>query len=286
MYRRSGRGRLLLLLCLGLSIFLITLDFRQNEGGMLGRAKDLAVTVVAPIQRGFSSVTQPVGDLFASIGDLANIRSRNRRLEDDLDRLRQEIEEAEALQDENLRLREMFELDKSWPTMRTVTAAVFSKVPSNYQWAVLIDKGRADGIRPDMAVISPEGLVGKIIQADRNQATVLLLIDPDAAAGARVERERDTGVVRGNGGSEFLSLELIDPEADVAVGDEVVTSGYNRGVFPANIPIGVVAEVAGQEAALERQIRVESDTDFTALDFVSVLLDSGSENRRRTASLR
>ncbi|CAN5525056.1 rod shape-determining protein MreC [soil metagenome] len=287
MYRRPGRGRVLLLACLALSIVLITLNFRSTrERGVVRRAKDVAVAVVAPIQRGFSAVTQPVGDFFSSLGDLTDIRSRNRQLEDEVDRFRSQVEEAESTEQENVRLREMLELGKSWNTMDRITAMVFSNVPVNWKWAVFIDKGRADGIRPNMAVIDPEGLVGKVIQAERHQATVLLLIDPDAAAGARVEGEGDTGAVRGNGGSEFLSLDLIESDADVAVGDEVVTSGYNGGIFPPGIPIGGVSEVGGQDAALERQIKVEAAADFTALDFVTVLLETGSRFNRRTASAR
>jgi rod shape-determining protein MreC len=286
MYRRPGRGRLLLFALLAISIVLITLDFRQSQGGVLRRAKDLAVTVVAPIQRGFAAVAEPVGNLFSSLGELADIRSRNRQLQDQLERLESEVRVARTLAEQNVRLRDLLALGKSWGTMRRVTAAVFSKAPSNYKWAVLIDKGRAEGIRPNMAVIDPEGLVGKVIQADRHQATVLLLIDPDAAAGAKVEGEGDTGIVRGNGGSESLSLQLIEPSADVSVGDEVVTSGYNGGVFPAGVPIGFVEEVGGQEAALERQIRVNPSASFTSLDFVTVLLDTGAHGNRRAASLR
>ena len=284
MYRRPGRGRMLLLLCLALSITLITLDFRQNPNGFLARIKDVAVAVVAPVQRGLSSVTQPVGDFFTSIGDLANIRSRNRQLQDEVQRMQSELEQARAMEDENRRLHELFDLGRSWPTMRKRTAAVFSKVSANYQWAVFIDKGRADGIRPDMAVIDPEGLVGKVIQADRNQATVLLLIDPEAAAGARLEGEGTTGAVRGNGGSEFLTLEFVQSDANVSVGDEVVTSGYDGGIFPPGIPIGTVARVSGADNALEREIEVDPSANFTALDFVTVLLDTGPHSGTRTAS--
>lgn len=286
MYRRPGRGRLLLLVFLALSLFLITLDFRQNQGGALRRAKQVAVAVVTPIQRGFAAVTQPVGDFFASLGDLTNIRSRNRELENQVAAMQSDIKDARSLQDENLRLRQLLDLGKSWKTMRRRTAAVFSKVPSNYKWAVYIDKGRADGIKPDMAVIDPEGLVGKIIQADRNQATVLLLIDPEAAAGARVQGHGDTGVVRGNGGSQSLSLQLVSSGANVSTGDQIITSGYNGGIFPAGIPIGAVTSVSGQDAALERQIRVDPVADFTSLDFVTVLLDTGSRIKNRVANLR
>jgi rod shape-determining protein MreC len=286
MYRRPGRGRLLLFALLAISIFLITLDFRQSEGGVVRRAKDVAVTIVAPIQRGLSAVMEPVGNFFSSLGELADIRRRNRELQDQLERLDSEVRVARTLEEENIRLRNMLQLGKSWGTMRRVTAAVFSKAPSNYKWAVLIDKGRNEGIRPNMAVMDPEGLVGKVIQADRNQATVLLLIDPDAAAGAKVEGEGDTGVARGNGGSEALSLQLVESSADVAVGDEVVTSGYNGGIFPPGIPIGFIEEVGGQAAALERQIRVDPSANFTSLDFVTVLLDTGSNLNRQAASRR
>jgi rod shape-determining protein MreC len=282
-YRRPGRGRLLLFALLAVSMLLVTLDFRQREGGLLRRAKDLAVTVVAPVQRGFAAVAQPVGDLFSSVGELASIRSRNRELQDRLERLEEEVTTARSFAAENVRLREVLRLGESWPTMERVTAEVFAEVPSNYKWAVRIDKGRADGVRPDMAVLDPDGLVGRVIQADRDQATVLLLIDPDAAAGARVEGEGDTGVVRGNGGSEALSLELVASGAEVAVGDEVVTSGYNGGVFPPGIPIGVVVDVGGAEAALEREIAVDPAADFTALDFVTILLETGSRASPRAA---
>jgi len=284
MYRRPGRGRLLLFALLAASVVLITLDFRGQTA--LARVKDFAVAVVAPIQRGVAVVTQPVGDFFTSIGELADIRRRNRELEDRLERLQFDVESARGLASENVRLREVLELGKSWPTMRTVTAGVFSKAPSNYKWAVLIDKGRADGIRRDMAVIDPEGLVGKIIQVDRTQATVLLLIDPDAAAGAKVQGQGDTGVVRGNGSNELLSLHLIESDASVEVGDEVFTSGYDGGIFPPGVPIGVVAEVGGHDAALERQISVSPSVDFPSLDFVTVLVETGSQATRRAASLR
>jgi rod shape-determining protein MreC len=275
MYRRPGRGRVLLVLCLALSIGLITLDFRQGSAGFLGSIKDVAVAVVAPVQRGVSTVTQPVGDFFVSLGDLARIRSHNRELQDEVQRLRAEQAEAQSLLDENERLREFNELGRSWPTMRRATAAVFSKVPANYQWAVFIDKGRADRVRRNMAVIDPEGLVGKVIQADRDHATVLLLIDPEATAGARIRDVRDTGAVGGTGANETLSFEFGRDVAAVDGGDEVVTSGYDGGIFPPGIPIGRVTEVGSPTASLERQIEVDANVDFAALDFVSVLLDTG-----------
>ncbi len=283
MYRRSGRGRLLLLAFLALCIFVITLDFRKNPGGPLQRAKDISVAIMAPLQRGLTNAFRPVGSFFSSLGELQGLRSRNAALERELQRLRTQVREAGALAGENQRLRELLDLDESWADMRRVTAQVIASSPSNYKWAVIIDKGRADGIEKDMAVISSAGLVGKTIQVEDHWATVLLLIDPEAGAGARLEGERDTGVVRGNGAAEMLSLAYVGTNAEVSVGERVVTSGYDHGIYPPAIPIGLVASAGQDGRALEQAIAVDPFVDFTALDYVQVLLGSGRQPERVAA---
>ena len=282
MYRRTGRGRLLLLVFLALSIVVITLDFRQSPGGPLERAKDLSAAVVAPIQRGVAAVTRPVGDFFSTVSDLADLRAENRELEASLQAAEQEIGSAEAVLDENERLRALLELDESYRTMDSVNATVYGRAPSNYKWAVYIDKGTADGIRPDMAVVNPDGLVGKIVQTSAHTSTVLLLVDPTAAARARVVSKGDVGVVRGNGGSESLSLTLISGDLEVDEGDEVVTAGMDDGIFPPSILIGTVSDVGRQEAAPEQEIEVEPAVDFTnGLDYLKVLLETGPFDERK-----
>lgn len=280
MFRRSGRGRLLLLVFVALSLAVITLDFRQEPGGPIERAKHISAAVVAPIQRGVTAVFRPVRDFFASIIELGDLRDHNSELEAELEQVQSAIRQAESLVEENRRLREALELTESYVSMETVTAEVIGRAPSNYKWAVFIDKGRADGIRPDMAVMDADGLVGKVIGAEEHMATILLLIDPRAAAAARIEDGRDTGSVSGNGSTEHLSLELIGPKAEVSVGDDVITAGYDGHVFPPGIPIGRVIEVSEDPRLLERIIRVAPFVDFTAVDFVQVILESGSADPR------
>ena len=276
MYRRSGRGRLLLLVFIALSIVVITLDFRQNEGGPLQRAKDISVTIVAPIQRGLTAVFRPVGDFFGSIGELGGLRSENQRLEAQLESAQSQIDQAEALQEDFDALARLHALKEPWTQMDKVAASVFAYAPSNYRWARTIDKGRADGIKPDMAVVNSEGLVGKIVRPiTDHSATVLLLIDPRGAAGARISDRRDTGKIQGNGESEGLSLELIGSNSEVAVNDLVITSGYDGGIFPPGIPIGLVDQVIGDVRAPDHTIVVQPFVNFTELDFVFVLLESG-----------
>ncbi|MDQ3940968.1 MAG: rod shape-determining protein MreC, partial [Actinomycetota bacterium] len=206
---------------------------------------------------------------------LSQLRTENSELRQELETAESQISRAEAVEAENARLLEFLELQKSWTEMETVTASVIATVPANYRWAVKIDKGTDDGIRPDMAVVAPEGLVGKIISASSSTSIVLLLIDPQAGAKARVEDKGFNGAIRGNGAEETLSLDGIHPEADVDEGDEIITSGFDEGIFPPSIPIGRVASASGEGAALQQDIEVEPWVDFNSLDFLAVLLESG-----------
>ena len=90
MYRRPGRGRVLLLVFVALSMFLITLDFRTGSEGPLGRAKDWSIAVLAPVQRGFATVFRPVGNFFSSLGEIGDLRERNQQLEEEVRQLRSE----------------------------------------------------------------------------------------------------------------------------------------------------------------------------------------------------
>jgi rod shape-determining protein MreC len=275
MYRRTGRGRLLLLVFLGLCIVLITLDFRQGEGGPIDKAREISSAIVEPIQRGFTKVFRPVGDFFSSLGELGSLRAENARLESALSAAENQVDEAETIAAENARLRELFALDESWASMDKVTAEVINRVPSNYRWIVEINKGAEDGVRPDMAVITEDGLAGKVTRVDGNSSTVLLLIDSQGAASAKIEGAGFIASISGNGVGEPLSLELVDPDVNVDVGDQVLTSSYNGGIYPPNIPIGEVTFVNANTAALQQDIDVEPYVDFQSIDFVQVLLESG-----------
>jgi rod shape-determining protein MreC len=274
----------LLLVFLALCIVVITLDFREQAGGPLEKARDFSLAIVAPIQKGLTTVTRPIGNFFSSIGDLSHLRSDNAKLRTELANLQSQAGEARSVIGENAQLRRLMDLSASYVTAHRVFAQVVGRVPSNYKWAVFLDKGTRDGVRTDMAVVNADGLVGKIVQATPHTATVLLLIDPQAGAGARIEGIGDTGVIQGEGGSESLKLSFISPNADVTVGDTVITSGYDRGVFPPQIPIGVVDKVSVNSARLEKSISVTPFANFTSLDVVQVLVGSGAQNQSKARS--
>ncbi|CAN5720746.1 rod shape-determining protein MreC [soil metagenome] len=277
---------MLLVVFIALCTILITLDFRQSPGGPLERAKDLSTALVAPVQRGLTAVTRPVGGFFSSLGEIGSLRRRNVDLKGRVDSMRSKVQEAQALVDQNQQLRRQLGLRRSWQSMPTVAAEVFGNAPANYRWAVYIDRGSADGVRRDMAVLSADGLVGKVVRAATHSATVLLLMDPGAYAGAYIRAQDGggrasayTGVVNGTGDPQKLELSYVDPDANVSVGDDVVTRGVAGGVFPAGIPVGVVSSVVDDGGALDQRISVQPAVRFDTLQFVEVLIQPGAHVR-------
>ncbi len=260
---------------LALSIGVITLDFQTEGEGPLDKLRDAAGTVVAPIQRGVSVVVRPVRDFFSSLGDLGSLRTENEELRDQLAEYKVKAERADAVEEALAELTAEVELNEQWFTMDSVLVEMIADQPANYKWAITISKGSSDGIEPDMPVIdgSAGGLVGKVVKPiTSNSATVLLLTDPQAAASARIVRTQDPGIVTGNGAGEDLSMDHVEPDAGVEVGDEVVTAYYRGGVYPPNIPIGTVSGVTDSETSFTPTISVTPVVDFASLQRLQVLL--------------
>jgi len=283
MYRKPGRGRVLLLVFLALSIIVITIDYRAGSGGILKTAKEWSVTVVAPIQRGFTTVSRPVGDFFASIGELGDLRDDNKRLEEANEQLESENTQADEVFEENERMADLLDLQEAWPAMESVAARVYAPDPGNYNSGVYIDKGRADGIAPNMPVLAPEGLVGKTLRVTEHETLVVLLVDTNFGASARTKEARDTGAVRGNGVADPLSMVFVGKNSDIEVGEEVTTSGLDE-IFPPAIPIGEVVRSEIQGGETSRTIDVDPFVDPHRLDYVVVLMPEGRPTSEKSVA--
>ena len=278
MFRRSGRGRLVLAVFVVLSIGVITLDFQSEGEGPLDKARDWAGAVVAPIQRGVSIVVRPVRNFFSSLGDLSSLRSENEKLSEQVDEYKVKAEQADAFEEAFAELTAELELDEPWFTMDAAAVEVIANQGQNYTWSIIVSKGSDDGIKPNMAVIdgSAGGLVGRTVEPiTENTSTVLLMTDPRSAARAKIKTVEDIGLVKGNGGEEDLSMDYVNADSTVNVGDVVVTATYDGGIYPPNIPIGEVSEVTASETSLTQRIEVIPVVDFDSLLTLQVLLETG-----------
>jgi len=222
----------------------------------------------AEVQRAAWSVVSGVRHLWTGYITLRNLKTENDALKNQLADAQIELQRQRALADRSRGLVRLLEL-RDQSKLNTVAAEIIAAGATPDFRTVTIDKGSGDGLKPNMAVIAPAGVVGRVVVPSPRAAKVQLLIDRNAAAGAIIERSRAQGVVVG-GGDERLRMEYVSEAADIAVGDVVITSGID-GIFPKGFIIGHVEAVEKNGPAYKR-IVVKPAVDFLSIEEVLVVL--------------
>jgi len=224
--------------------------------------------IFAEVQRTTSSAVSSVRHVWSGYIGLRSVRAENEALKRQLAAAEIQLQEQRALADRSRSLEQMLGL-RDRTTLSTAAAEVIAASATPDFRTLTIDKGRRDGLRPDMAVIAPAGIVGRIIVPSVRAAKVQLLIDRNAAAGVLIERSRAQGVVVGEG-DERLRMDYVSEVADVVVGDVVVSSGID-GIYPKGFIVGRVESVEKSGPAYKR-ITVKPAVDFRSLEEVLVVL--------------
>ena len=263
------RARALLIVLVLLSLVLVTIDFRSSDDGPLEQVRGGLTAVFRPVQEGLATVVRPIGDAFGNVGELFRARAENEQLRERVETLRERERSYADVERENAELRDLLAMRDN-TGIEGVVARVVALGPTGFEWTVVIDVGRADGIERDMPIVNGDGLVGRVIQVEENAARVLLAIDPNFGAPARHAANGETGTVMGRGGEPML-FQPFDPEAELAEGDEIVTSSYQSGAFPGGIPIGTIATIGEAAAGLVLDVEVQPFVDFTRLHHVMVV---------------
>lgn len=269
---RRRTGWLFLLVVLA-HIVLISAQAETERG--IPVLDSMVVGMFAEIQSGATSAVEGMQNTWENYFALQEIREENETLKDEVAQLRIALQQERTAAEESRTLQELLELKHQLP-LRTTAARVIGGSPDAHFRTLTIDKGTEDGIEADMAVIVPDGVVGRVIQPTARAAKVQLLIDSQAAAGAQVERSRARGVVVGT--SSGLRLDYVVGSADIRIGDRVVTSGI-EGIYPSSIdgnyPRGFVIghiESLRRGATQFEQVTVRPAVDFSSLETVLVVL--------------
>lgn len=222
------------------------------------------------VARATSSGVSGVRDVWGNYAYLRGVREENERLRQQLSDLQVKWQEEHALAARSQKLQDLMDL-RSRAGLPTVAAEVIGGNPNPGMKTITIDRGSADGVQADMAVISPSGIVGRVIgQPATHAARVQLLIDRNAAAGALIERSRAGGMVLGMEQDPPLRMDLVANLADVKDGDNVVASGVD-GIYPKGFLIGRV-ERSERGTGLYRNITVRPAVDFSSVEEVLVVL--------------
>lgn len=233
---------------------------RQANGGPLEGA---LAGAAAPLQAGVSASSSWLLSLLGG----SSLRRENEELRREVDRLRREVQESRERLAAAGRLERLLEYRERTGYAMTAASVIGHDASGLYR-TVLIDRGAADGIEHDQAVLAPEGVVGRVVKVFPRSALVLLLTDRSSGIDALVQRTRDQGVVQGRGDAG-CELRYLDRSAQVEVGDVIVTSGTG-GRFPKGVWVGQVSGVnAGGE--LFQSVEVRPTADLPRLEEVLVV---------------
>ena len=249
-------------------VALVGLHYGARRRGRVSLPEEAVLTVLTPLQGALTRFGFAVRERAESVGRVRQLEQENDELREQVKALKTRIRELEWYFGENKRLRELLALDPEL-RRRAVFAEVISLTTSNWFQRVRINRGRAESVQPKDVVMTGAGLAGQVIDAGRHTATVQLLIDRESGVAARVSRSRATGVVRGSSGPR-CELEYLDRDADVIVGDRVLTSGRGD-VYPSGLIIGEVVAVHKDRHGTRHSATVKLATDFSRLEEVFVL---------------
>jgi len=267
----TGRHRNITILAIVLAVQFFGLAAQIRRPGEQGRATPLirtwVVTAIAPVEKFFVHTIDGVHDVFTNYFYLRGVRKENANLKEQVEQMR--LEQVRLQQDaaQAHRLQALLGFKEQFIS-QTLAAQVIGTSGSDASRIIYIDKGTSDGVRDNMAVITPEGVVGKIAKAFSSTSQVLLISDQSWGAGGILTQSRLQGIVKGTQAGD-VQMAYIMSDNQVKPGEPIVTSGGDR-IFPKGLPIGSVREVSpGKDLFLN--IRVKPAADLSRLEEVLVI---------------
>jgi rod shape-determining protein MreC len=261
------------LLLVGLVLAHLVAISKQVERGGQSLLVGGLFAFMAPFQAAITGAIRGVSGGWSGYVDLRRVHEENGRLQERVTFMERQLQERQELAREAERLREILQLRKELP-MDTVAAEVIAREGTPWSRTITLDKGSAEGVRLNAAVISATGVVGRVIAVGPNASRVQLILDGQAGVGVRIERSRVTGILVGQpgmstGATGDLVMKYVPSLADVVVGDVVVTSGLDR-LYPVGLVVGRVRAVT-RGAGLFKEILVTPSAQFNTVEEVMIV---------------
>ncbi len=265
------RAPLWLLVLLAANFGLMTWNAKDSATGQ-PVVKAWAQSVFSPVQRASTGVGGAGVGFFQSLADMRTAQSENEALRRRVAEAENELREARQARDENERLKQLLDFTKDL-RYDSIPARVVARDPSVWFNSLIINRGSTSGVDLDMPVVTPEGIVGRVVGVGPVSAQVMLITDERAAAGAvvgQLGQSNALGSVRGFGKNGLLEMRYVSGLETVNAGDYVVTTGQDR-IYPPGLNVGTVVEVVAGSATTPHTIRVKPGARLDSLQEVAVL---------------
>lgn len=268
-------GRSFIILSL-LSIVLLTVSARMGAGGPLEMVRGGFSTITMPFRMAGSAIAMPfqgIGNIFSNLTadqqTLSDLKAEN-------EQLRSRNAELEETNQSTQRLQGLLDLKNTY-NLQSTGARVISGSTDSFNNTIVIDKGTSSGLAVGMPVVDSGGVIGQIIECGPTTSTVRLITDEKSGVAAMVQSSRAQGMLMGSA-SRQITLNLINTNQKVAVGDTVVTSGLG-GVFPKGLPLGKVTSVEAAPGSLYYTIVVEPYGNVSTNEEVMVITSLSEEQK-------
>jgi len=230
----------------------------------------IAVSIVSPFQEVVSNIINFTKDIWKQYFYLVSAAKKNEELKRSLQLAEEKNNQLREMELSHARLRSLFGFQDQLQK-KVVAAEVIGRDPSPWFKTIIINKGSREGLARGMPVVIPDGIAGLVTDVARTYAKILLIIDPNSAVDALIQRTRARGIVKGDP-SGILQLQYVLRKHDIRNGDVVISSGLD-GVFPKGIRIGYVHAVDKPNSGIFQQLAVTPYVDFEKLEEVLVVLD-------------
>jgi rod shape-determining protein MreC len=274
--RNGGRARLLLVILIVTSLFLITLDLRGV--GVIDGFKQGSQTIMSPFQRAGSAVLMPVKNFFSDVTHLGRTRNQIEKLQAENANLKSKLINRRNADAQLKQLKDILDLAGT-AGYKVVNAKVISHGSSqSFSQTIMIDSGSNAGIKKNMTVLSQYGIAGVVKDVYPTSALIVLASDPSFRIGARIAATQQIGILTGRG-TRSASLQLLDNSTTVKVGDVLLSRGSiaNRPFVP-GVPLGYVTSVDNSAGAVAQTATIRYYTNFSALGVVAVVVSGSTSN--------
>lgn len=258
---------LVIIVLAGLFVLMSLSDETRGLGGTRTLFERTVMTLFSPIPKAVNWIGQGASDIYHGYVDMRDQVAENRALKKKVEELTEENISLRSASDDLAKMREMlgYSITSEIPAQR---ADIMMIDVSGYYKSMILDRGSDHGIEVNDTVVTPSGLVGRVVLTTPELSKVQLITDPKSAVGCRIERTRRHGILHGDG-KGGLVLENIPALADVIPGDRIVTAGID-GIYPEGIVAAIVTEV--EEASdLFRRVGCKPAASFETLEDALIL---------------